>query len=66
MSLSKVAGALQSPNWDYELSLEVQVHHPQCLEWVGVPESARLLSRPSAEWLQVMSREQTLHTALQF
>ena len=29
------------------------------------PESARLLSRPPAEWLQVMNRRDTLHAALQ-
>ena len=54
---------------DYEHSLvdtpfDLQVHHPQFLEWVGALESARLLGRPPAEWLQVMSREQTLHAAL--
>ena len=31
----------------------------------GAPESARLLGRPPADWLRVMSREQTLHAALQ-
>ena len=55
---------------DYEYSLVdtpfgLQVHHPQFLERVGAPESARLLSQPPAEWLRVMSREQTLHAALQ-
>ena len=55
---------------DYEHTLVdtpfgVQVHHPQFLEWVGAPESARLLGRPPAEWLQVMSREETMHAALQ-
>ena len=43
----------------------VHVHHHRFLEWVGAPESARLLSRPSAEWLQVMNRRDTMHAALQ-
>ena len=43
----------------------LQVHHPQFLEWVGAPESARLLDRPPGEWLRVMYMEQTLHAALQ-
>ena len=34
----------------------VHVHHPRFLEWVGAPESARLLCHPPAEWLQVMNR----------
>ena len=34
----------------------VQVHHPWFLEWMGVLESARLLVRPPAEWLHVMTR----------
>ena len=32
--------------------------------WVGAPESARLLCRPLAEWLQVMNRRDTLHAYL--
>ena len=43
----------------------MQVHHPRFLEWVGAPESARVLGRPPAEWLQLMSRQDTLHAALQ-
>ena len=31
----------------------------------GAPKSARLLGRPPTEWLQVMSRQDTLHAALQ-
>ena len=55
---------------DYEHShvespFGIQLHHPQFLEWVGALESARLLGRAPGEWLQVMSREQTLHAVLQ-
>ena len=41
------------------------MHHPRFLEWVGAPETARLLNRPPAEWLQVMNCRDTLHAALQ-
>ena len=55
---------------DYEHSFVdtpfgVQVHHPQLLEWVGAPESARLLGRAPAQLLKFMSRQQTMHAALQ-
>ena len=43
----------------------VYVHNPRFLEWVGAPKSAHLLSRPPAEWLQVMNRWDTLHAVLQ-
>ena len=43
----------------------MQVHHPQFLEWVGATESACLLGLPHGEWLQVMTRQDTLHAALQ-
>ena len=50
---------------DFTFGVRMHVHQPRFLEWVGVPESTRLLSRPSAEWLQVMNRRDTLHAALQ-
>ena len=42
----------------------LQLHHPQFLEWVGAPESARLLGLAPGEWLWVITREQILHAAL--
>ena len=43
----------------------VHVHQPRFIEWVGALESARLFSRPPADWLQVMNRRDTLYSALQ-
>ena len=43
----------------------VQIHHPRFLVCVGAPESAWLLGRPPAEWLQVMDRRDALIAAVQ-
>ena len=48
-----------------DTSFGVQIHHPRFLECVGAPESARLLGRPPAEWLQVMDRREALIAAVQ-
>ena len=44
---------------------ELQLHHTRFLEYVGVPESAHLLSRPPGYWLHHMDREQAVSAALQ-
>ena len=43
----------------------LQLHHPRFLEYVGAPESVRLLSRPPGYWLHHMDREQAVSAALQ-
>ena len=43
----------------------VQLHDPHLLEYVGAPESARLLSRDPEYWVEHMGREKTLSAALQ-
>ena len=43
----------------------VQVHHSQFLEWVGAPESARLLGRAPGEWIRSLTRTQTLDAVRQ-
>ena len=43
----------------------VQLHDPRLLEYVGVPESARLLSCSPEYWLHHLGREKTLSAALQ-
>ena len=48
-----------------DTSSGVQIHHPRFLECVGALESARLLGRPPAEWLQVMDRRDSLIAAVQ-
>ena len=43
----------------------VHLHDPQLLEYVGAPESARLLSRSPEYWLHHMGRDRTMLVALQ-
>ena len=43
----------------------VQLHDPRLLEYVGAPESARLLRRDPEYWVEHMGREKTLSAALQ-
>ena len=50
---------------DFSPEYGVQLHDPRLLEYVGAPESARLLSRSSEYWVQHMGREKTLSAALQ-
>ena len=49
------------PSGKYGLPL----HHPRFLEWIGAPESARLLDRGPSEWLHSLSREQAIDAAHQ-
>ena len=50
---------------DFTPAYGVQLHDPRLLEYVGAPESARLLSRRPDHWLHHMGRERTLSAALQ-
>ena len=50
---------------DVDPAYGLQLHHPRFLEFVGAPESARLLSRPPGCWLHHMDREQAVSAALQ-
>ena len=43
----------------------IHLYDPRFLEYVGAPESARLLSRTPEYWLHHMGREKTLAAALQ-
>ena len=43
----------------------MHLHRPIFLECIGTPESARLLGRPPAEWLQVMDHQDVLVDAMQ-
>ena len=51
----------------YNVSPEygIHLHDPRLLEYVGAPESARLLSWTPEYWLHHMGREKTLAAALQ-
>ena len=50
---------------DFTPAYEVQLHDPRLLEYVGAPESARLLNRSPEYWVHHMGREKTLSAALQ-
>ena len=50
---------------DFSPEYGVQLHDPRLLEYVGAPESARLLSHSPEYWVQHMGREKTLSAALQ-
>ena len=42
----------------------IQVHHPRFLEFIGAPESARLLNRSPSFWIQTMDREDAVTAAI--
>ena len=50
---------------DFMPAYGVKLHDPRLLEYVGAPESARLLSRSPEYWVHHMGREKTLSAALQ-
>ena len=50
---------------DFSLAYVIHLHDLRLLEYVGAPESARLLSRTLEYWLHHMGREKTLAAALQ-
>ena len=41
------------------------LHHPRSLEWIGAPESARLLDKGPSAWMHLLSREQAIEAARQ-
>ena len=43
----------------------IHLHDPRLLEYVGAPESARLLSRTPEYWIHHMGRDRTMSAALQ-
>ena len=50
---------------DFSPEYGVLLHDPRLLEYVGAPESARLLSRSPEYWVEHMGREKTLSAAMQ-
>ena len=50
---------------DFSQEYGVQLHDPRLLEYVGAPESARLLSRSPEYWVEHMGREKIISAALQ-
>ena len=50
---------------DKDLVYGLQIHHPRFLEYVGVLETARLLTRALGHWVRTMEREEAVTAALQ-
>ena len=50
---------------DFSPANGIQLHDPRLLEYVGAPESVRLLSRSPEYWLHHLGHEKTLGVALQ-
>ena len=42
----------------------LQLHHPRFLEFIGAPESARLLTQAPGHWVRTMDRENAVAVAL--
>ena len=50
---------------DFSLAYGIQLHDPRLLEYVGAPESARLLSRSPEYWLHHLGHDKMLGATLQ-
>ena len=55
----------ESGGLDFSPAYGIQLHDPRLLEYVGAPESARLLSRSPEYWLHHLGHEKMLAAALQ-
>ena len=55
----------QNGDPDFSPAYGIQLHDPRLLEYVGAPESARLLSHSPEYWLHHLEHEKTLAAALQ-
>ena len=49
---------------DMDPSYRIHMHDPRVIEYMGAPESARLLGRTPEYWLEHMGRERTIQAAL--
>ena len=49
---------------DMDPSYGIHMHDPRVIEYMGAPESARLMGRTPEYWLHHMGREQTIQAAL--
>ena len=49
---------------DLDPAYGIHLHDPRMMEYMGAPESARLLGRTPEYWLEYMGRERTLQAAL--
>ena len=54
----------RAPSSDMDPSYGIHMHDPRVIEYMGAPESARLMGRTPEYWLQHMGRERTIQAAL--
>ena len=54
----------RTPSSDMDPSYGIHMHDPRVIEYMGAPESARLMGRTPEYWLQHMGRERTIQAAL--
>ena len=52
-------------NADVDPVYGIQLHHPRFLEFIGAPESDRLLNWAPDHWVRTMDREDAVVAALQ-
>ena len=54
----------EQPFWDGSPAYGLQLHHPRFLEFVGAPESARLLDCSPTFWVDQLGKEQAMAAAV--
>ena len=54
----------RTPSSNMAPSYGIHMHDPRVIEYMGAPESARLMGRTPEYWLQHMGRERTIQAAL--
>ena len=54
----------RQPSSNTDPSYGIHMHDPRVIEYMGAPESARLMGRTPEYWLQHMGRERTIQAAL--
>ena len=54
----------RQPSSNTDSSYGIHMHDPRVIEYMGAPESARLMGRTPEYWVQHMGRERTIQAAL--
>ena len=61
----RMASYLEEDIAEVDPAFGVQLHHSRFIECIGAPESAQLLGRSPAEWVQTMDKQDVMAAALQ-
>ena len=62
--IDSMAGCQYRNSSDMDPSYGIHMHDPRVIEYMGAPESARLMGRTTEYWLEHMGRERTIQAAL--